>query len=507
MSSKRFSHQPTWMSYLLKLVYLILVTTLIYRAFIDWAYDDPFITYRYAQNVAQGNGMVYNMGERVLSTTTPLFTLLLAGIYPIWPDLPHLANLFGAFSLAMCGLIVWYLAKAIRFPVLGWVGLLLIPAFPLLVSTLGSETPIYLALCLGAITAYGYRRLNLAAVLSALAVLTRPDGILVAAILAVVGYLEWRKTSQPFPWSPLLLFAGITLPWFVFSWLYFGSPLPVTLAAKQHQGAMAISQRFAPGLPTIFRPYTRHWYFWIEAFFAVIGFGWMVKKFITGRSNLAGFWQTWKSVLLLFAWTLTYFLAYALMGVSRYFWYYAPLVPGFLAMVGLGLTALLFFIKHNRVPGLSSYLVLSLVLILMVAQVFHLGMVRPTAVPRTAAYRAVGEWLARNTPSSSAIGLLEVGVIGYHAQRPVVDFAGLIQPAVASRLNQQATYEDSAFWAVKTYRPAYVVLHRGLFPSLEESLLAENCELVKRFDGAAFGYNSDLDIYQCKVGLTEVPGL
>src|SRR5437588_12706743 len=41
--------------------------------------EDAYITLRYAENLASGNGFVYNLGEHVLGTTTPLFTLLLAG--------------------------------------------------------------------------------------------------------------------------------------------------------------------------------------------------------------------------------------------------------------------------------------------------------------------------------------------------------------------------------------------------------------------------------------------
>ena len=40
--------------------------------------DDALITYRYAENLAEGHGFVFNEGERVLGTTTPLLTLLLA---------------------------------------------------------------------------------------------------------------------------------------------------------------------------------------------------------------------------------------------------------------------------------------------------------------------------------------------------------------------------------------------------------------------------------------------
>ena len=38
----------------------------------EFRLDDSFITYRYAQNMARGLGLVYNQDEAVLSTTTPL---------------------------------------------------------------------------------------------------------------------------------------------------------------------------------------------------------------------------------------------------------------------------------------------------------------------------------------------------------------------------------------------------------------------------------------------------
>src|ERR1043165_4126390 len=40
--------------------------------------DDAYITFRYARNLAQGLGLVYNPGEWVLGTTTPLWAAILA---------------------------------------------------------------------------------------------------------------------------------------------------------------------------------------------------------------------------------------------------------------------------------------------------------------------------------------------------------------------------------------------------------------------------------------------
>jgi len=36
--------------------------------------DDAYITFRYARNLADGLGFVYNPGQQVLGTTTPLYT-------------------------------------------------------------------------------------------------------------------------------------------------------------------------------------------------------------------------------------------------------------------------------------------------------------------------------------------------------------------------------------------------------------------------------------------------
>jgi hypothetical protein len=43
-------------------------------------FDDAFITFRYARNIALSRGFSYNLGPPVLGTTTPLFTAILAFI-------------------------------------------------------------------------------------------------------------------------------------------------------------------------------------------------------------------------------------------------------------------------------------------------------------------------------------------------------------------------------------------------------------------------------------------
>ena len=59
--------------------------------------DDAYITFRYARNLADGLGLVYNPGEWVLGTTAPLWAIVLAGGYRLGlTDLPWLSTVLSA---------------------------------------------------------------------------------------------------------------------------------------------------------------------------------------------------------------------------------------------------------------------------------------------------------------------------------------------------------------------------------------------------------------------------
>ncbi len=79
----------------------------------------------------------------------------------------------------------------------------------------------------------------------------------------------------------------------------------------------------------------------------------------------------------------------------------------------------------------------------------------------------------------------------------MIDFAGLLQPAVAGKLTPQTTYEDAAIFAVEQYSPDYLVLHDRSFPQLEERFVTPNCQLQVKILGQVYGYGQDLVIYAC----------
>ncbi len=66
--------------------------------------DDAYISFRYAQNLAEGNGLVFNVGEYVEGFTNLSWTVLLAaGVLLGWqaPDVAHCFGLLSGVALLL----------------------------------------------------------------------------------------------------------------------------------------------------------------------------------------------------------------------------------------------------------------------------------------------------------------------------------------------------------------------------------------------------------------------
>jgi|GEM_PF-3648655 len=75
----------------LTMTIIILLTGMIRLLIGPRIIDDAFITFRYAQNIAESQGFVYNLGERVMDTTTLFFTLMLTTFYLVFNNLTVIA--------------------------------------------------------------------------------------------------------------------------------------------------------------------------------------------------------------------------------------------------------------------------------------------------------------------------------------------------------------------------------------------------------------------------------
>ncbi len=465
---------PWWLT-----LWLTLVSLGLFTVFRHYGYDDPFITYRYALNIVHGHGFVYNPGDLTLSTTTPLYTLIMAGAGWLGLHIPTFSNALSCVALAGSGLVLWLLGRAWQTPVAGAVAALLYPLAPLMVSTLGAETNLYMLLVLlGMLACARYQYIRMAVWL-ALATLVRADGALAVLAVGVVVLLRERGNLLRLPWHAAAVYFAVLVPWAFYGIATFGSPFPVTLAAKQQQGLMTISPGFLAGLQQQF------WVYWESGYYRLT-----LLLMLPGLYGLLRFSRGW---LLLVGWGLLYAVSYASLGISSYFWYYAPLVAPLIVLSALGVETVLRPLRATRwqVPAVAAC-----VLCLLVPQLFSLRYMHQHPDERMTVYRATGEWLARTTPPDATVGTLEVGILGYYSQRPMVDFAGLIQPTVAHQMHARATYNDTAHWATLTYQPDYLVVRPGTLPALEEdSAVQQACALATTIEppGSAFG----MDVYAC----------
>jgi hypothetical protein len=214
--------------------------------------DDAFITFRYARNIVHGMGFVYNAGEHVLGTTTPLYTLWMAALSLVThtENYPILALVTNALADAVSTYLLYHLGRRLsNSPLVGLAAALLWAIAPMSVTFAigGMETSVFILLMLATFTAHLERRPYLTAVLAALSFLTRPDAVLIVAL--VFGQLLWENVKSQISdlkhpskaassllkfgiWRLMFVFLLVIAPWTVFSTAYFGSPIPQSVSAK-----------------------------------------------------------------------------------------------------------------------------------------------------------------------------------------------------------------------------------------------------------------------------------
>lgn len=215
--------------------------------------DDAYITFRYARNLAEGVGLVYNEGERVLGTSAPLFAVLLAGLHRLTgAAIPALAFALGAACLPVCALLGYRLARRAAGPLVAalFVAAALSPRASLEVFASGMETPLYLAGLLGAVE-LACRGHDAAAFAAAGALcFLHPDA---AALIAGLA-LALRAVRRRWPWRALALGLVPAAAAAAALWVAYGSPLPHSMTAKRLAYAMPSGHAFSRLAETIFDP-------------------------------------------------------------------------------------------------------------------------------------------------------------------------------------------------------------------------------------------------------------
>jgi arabinofuranosyltransferase len=232
------------------------------RHFAGWIDDDAFISLRYARNWAEGNGLVFNVGERVEGFTNFLWTALLALAHLAGLDLPVTAQILGSvFALLTVLLLATAAASALpeaTAPSNAILGLSLALIAP--IGLAGNES--WAAWSVGGLENVCSGFLVLAAfilyfrshdsatnaarcrlwcsVVLCLAVLNHPTNAIFAAVIGV--HLLWaarQHQQSPRSWLPFFVVIAVVLAGFLAArYAYYGELLPNTWYAK---GGMSVA--------------------------------------------------------------------------------------------------------------------------------------------------------------------------------------------------------------------------------------------------------------------------
>ena len=405
--------------------------------------DDAFISLRYAANLLAGHGLVFNPGERVEGFTSPLWTLLLAGLGACGFELLATARALGLLCSMLALPITYWLARqcgaappsALIAPAL----LAFNGSFACWAAS-GMETALFVGLVAAAFAAALAGGYWASASLAAAAALARPEGLLVVLVLGSYQLLQAKRGAG---W--LLVGGGPYALLLGFRRWYYGDWLPNTYYAKTGGGWPQIQR----GLDYLHDYATDH-----EGLLLLVGLAlFALLRCTAGTRLLAVGW-------------LLFWLAVAWVGgdgLPMYRFALAPL-PLFAALAaavvstlarpapkgGVVLAVVLgcaWAYTHWSPPRLKSH---------YSAYQFQ----QQVEIPR---WTRVGQWLADFAPAGASVAVVPIGAVAYYSQLEVRDLLGLTDRHIARRdlsgLGQGwAGHEKHDGQYVLGRRPTYLLL-------------------------------------------------
>jgi hypothetical protein len=416
------------------------------------------------RNILSGNGLVYNPGERVLGTTTPLYAGLLSlAALPTGgaqAPFPSLALGINALADGLTCILLFRLGRRLGF---AWAGagaalVWAIAPFSVTFAIGGLETSVYVLLLVALVTAHISQRHILAAGLAALALLTRPDALLLIGPVAADRTWQLFRTRKSIKPGDLLLEAlAFLLPviaWAVIATGYYGSPIPHSVTAKSvayrlrpEEGLIRLLQHYAT-------PFLEHLTFgmsWVGIGMVLYPFLYLVGALHSVRASS----RIWPFAL--YPWV--YLAAFSIANPLIFRWYLTPPLPALFLFSLAGLeqiiTAITYGIARRKAarhgldpqaarPGRSFQAALLLCVVLLPTALSlrdwrwkpdH-GLSRPA--PDMAwyqlelLYRQVAQTLAPEIQQSGATSPIlaagDVGVLGFYSGAHILDTVGLNSP-------------------------------------------------------------------------------
>ena len=422
-------------------------------------FDDAYVTLRYAANLIKGWGFVFNAGEHVLGTTSPLFALVLtaggyiAGSHRLEEVAVTLGILGSLGTIYFCERILSAagVPQAVR-----WTFLALLAFLPSFVtnSVSGMETPVVVFLMSLSLYLHTKNRLMALSLTGVLLFLARFDtGFWLLALGIDIIYNTYRTKAWGALVRPLALFCAGAGAWLAFAKIYFGSVVPQSIVGKAvSHGAFELPDwRYVLTYLSAYVPAER---------LGIWGLPVVALVFLVLAPSAVGFWRNYPQLRPVVYFFPMYVVAFLLVRAPLFSWYSIPgngrstswrfmrcgkfssEQPNSHACRGIPITSW-------RWPE-SAFLALALQIAARSRQ--------------PSGFEALGDSLEQNLTPTSSVFLEHIGLVSYRTGSYIYDSMGLVTPET-TRLRR--LYGDQ--WlpkAAREYQADVVILYDSDLPAI-----------------------------------------
>ncbi len=473
---------------------------MVFAAATEHRWEDWYITFRASKNLALGNGLVFNVGERLMTYTSPLGTLMPAFIKFLFKNSSDDTAIWG--YRVLCGLVLasssifldriftkLHLSQTIYFLAI------FLFSFNFLVidntiNGMESAFMVFFEIYLLAVLITKPKNLILQLALAFAGLMfSRPDGFIYGGTLILSLFLFGKLPLLTWQKSNLFIFVkalGISIlffaPWIIWTWIYYGTPIPHTIIAKARHYDVEFFVRATAnfisnfkGSPNLYLPsYAVNFGSWpiftpIAAAISIVSlFYWLNPK---GNSIARG---------LSFASMIMIYYLNVVSGLGPSPWYLPSAITPSLLVLTLALSDLqLSKFKLAFYPtllGLTAFTALT----------FYLGtrMIRnQQRIVEFGNREQIGRWLKANKKPNDT-GFMEcLGYIGFYSELKTFDYPGMSSPEMvkARKTIKSENYAD----LINYLRPTWLILRAGESSEIAEripELMEKHYQKVKVFD-------------------------
>ena len=439
---------------ILSSVVILIYGILLRLPFLPATVDDAFITFRYVRNIITGQGFVFNIGERVLGTTTPLYTLYLAIVGKTGLDFILVGKLTNIVADTAGVVLLFVIVSRVYNRLSAWVVALFILVSPynLQFSASGMETGIYTFLILFVLYLYEQGQFKLMVLIGGGLVLVRPDGLLALVVIAIFWLVDGKDLKDGIKYA--FLIGLIMLPWFTFATLYFGSPISQSITAKALTYRSSVPVEWIKNLWIIFSQR------------GGLGGSLLILMLLATGSISVFSRQSLRPLRIYLIWMILYIATYTFFQSGRFGWYYTPIMPILYTLGVIGGAE--WFEQFRRFKSMTVIMQSNLRYVL--AGIFFMAIFVTSGISVYSAWQVanrevafeeiiwqpLGLCIRDNSSPDAAVALESIGGVGWYSERYIWDEGGLVSTKTYT-LNKEMPGNINVLAILQTYRPDFFV--------------------------------------------------